>query len=156
MSVIRLSFDIDAPLSQVWELGTNPSRIPEWQFDVIDVLDAPNRIESVGQTYSIVYRRFGRDLPSAVEVTKFNPKHLVETSGNTPLGGYFKSETVMTPEKNRTHIYWTMEYKLPGWFIGSLMDLLLFRHAFKKTVQKYNLNYKAIAEGKSPPIKRAS
>ena len=49
--------------------------------------------------------------------------------------------------KNRTHIDWVMDYRLPGWFVGVLMDKLLFQMAFKRTVQRYNTNFKVLAEG---------
>jgi len=45
-----------------------------------------------------------------------------------------------------THVDWVMDYKLPGWVLGVLMDRLLFEWAFGKTVQKYNENFKSLAE----------
>lgn len=39
-----------------------------------------------------------------------------------------------------------MTYSLPGWFIGILLDKLLFQRAFKKTVEKYIINYKNVIE----------
>ena len=154
-SEIRLSFDIDAPLSTVWELGIHPARIPEWQFDVVSVGSAPDRIQSAGQSYHLVYHRFGRDLSSPVRVSRFEPLRLVETFGKTPLGGFFKSQTVMTAVGSGTHVDWKMVYRLPGWFVGTLMDMLVFRRAFARTVEKYNLNFKAIAEGKAPVVRVA-
>lgn len=45
-----------------------------------------------------------------------------------------------------THIKWDMIYRLPGWFVGVLLDKLLFERAFKMTVEKYNYNFKNIVE----------
>jgi len=45
-----------------------------------------------------------------------------------------------------THVDWVMDYRLPGWIIGVLMDRLLFQWAFRKTVQQYNKNFKRLAE----------
>jgi uncharacterized membrane protein len=39
-----------------------------------------------------------------------------------------------------------MEYELPGWFIGKIMDAVLFHRAFERTVRKYNANFKTLAE----------
>jgi uncharacterized membrane protein len=44
------------------------------------------------------------------------------------------------------HVDWVMDYKLPGWIFGVLMDRLLFEWAFIKTVQKYNKRFRMLAE----------
>ena len=151
MSTIRLSFDVDKPLSEVWKLGLDSERIPEWQFDVSAVKDATGSLAGPGYTYTLVYRMWGRDFDSPVQITRFEPPHTIETSGITPLGGFFRSTTHMQTIESRTHVEWHMEYQLPLGVIGKLLDFLIFRKAFKNTVKKYCENFKAVAEGRQPP-----
>jgi len=151
MQTIKLSFDVDKPLSEVWEFGLDSSRIPDWQFDISDVKNVSGPIQGVGYAYTLVYRMGGRDFDSPVRITRFEPPHTIETSGRTPIGGLFKSMTQMQAVESGTHIDWQMEYQLPLGFIGKILDFLQFRKAFKSTVRKYNDNFKALAEGRHLP-----
>lgn len=151
MSTIKLGFDIDKPVSEVWQFGLDSTRIPEWQFDISDVKDVKGSISGVGHAYTLVYRMWGRDFDSPVQVTRFEPPHAIETSGKTPIGGLFRSTTHMQAVGTRTHVEWQMDYQLPLGTIGKILDLLIFRKAFENTVRKYNENFKAVLEGNSPP-----
>ena len=148
MGFIKLDFTVDAPVEHVWSFGLQAEKIPEWQFDVIAVKGISGSIDRKGAKYILVYKKAGILLDSPVEVSRFEPENLtIETTGKTPLGGYFKSRTTMLRiSENTTHVDWVMDYKLPGWVFGVLMDRLLFVWAFRKTVQKYNKNFKMLAE----------
>ncbi len=151
MTMIKLEFDVDRPLSEVWQFGLDSSRIPEWQFDISAVKDISGPIAGVGHAYTLVYRMWGRDFDSPVQITRFEPPHTMQTSGKTPIGGFFRSTTHMEPVGSGTHVDWQMDYQLPLGIIGTLLDYLVFRKAFKNTVKKYNDNFKAVAEG-NPPV----
>lgn len=148
MGFIKLDFSVDAPVEHVWSFGLQADKIPEWQFDVVAVKGITGPIAGKGTKYTLVYKKAGFLLDSPVEVTRFEPENMtVETTGKTPLGGYFKSCTSMKRINEQiTHVDWVMDYRLPGWVVGVLMDKLLFEWAFRKTVQKYNSNFKVLAE----------
>ena len=152
MGFIRLNFLVNAPIEEVWIFGLQAEKITLWQYDVVRVKGITGVIDRAGIKYTLVYKKAGRLLDSPVEVTRFEPKNnIIETTGITPLGGYFKSKTVMEKTNDTmTHIKWEMNYRLPGWFIGVLLDKLLFERAFKMTVQKYNQNFKNIIEKEFP------
>lgn len=145
---IELDFDVAAPVEHVWSFGLQVERIPEWQFDVVAVKGIDGSIDRKGTTYTLVYKKAGILLNSPVEVSRFEPENLtIETTGRTPLGGYFRSCTAMRRiGQQMTHVDWVMDYRLPGWVIGVLMDRLLFQWAFRRTVQQYNKNFKRLAE----------
>jgi ligand-binding SRPBCC domain-containing protein len=148
MGWIKLDFSVAAPVEYVWNFGLQAEKIPEWQFDVVAVKGISGSINCRGTKYTLVYKKAGFLLDSPVEVSRFEPENLtVETTGKTPLGGYFKSRTTMRPvDDQTTHVDWVMDYRLPGWILGVLLDRLLFEWAFRKTVQKYNQNFKLLAE----------
>ncbi len=151
MSIIKLNFEVDKPLSEVWQFGLDSSRIPEWQYDISAVKDTTGSIQGIGYAYTLVYRMWGREFDSPVRITRFEPQHTMETSGMTPIGGSFRSTTHMTPTEAGTHIEWQMQYELPLGVIGKILDFLVFHKAFENTITKYNENYKAVAEGRRPP-----
>ncbi len=151
MSTIHLSFDVQKPLEEVWEFGLQTERIPEWQFDIAGVDEVQGSIHSPGYAYTLIYRIAGRDLRSPVQVTRFEPPTLIETSGRTPIGGVFCSTSRMQAAAQGTRVDWQMEYQLPLGIIGRFLDWLIFRRAFRETVRKYNENFKAIAEGRPAP-----
>lgn len=148
MGFIKLDFTVAAPVEHVWSFGLQAEKIPEWQFDVVAVKGISGSIDRKGTKYNLVYKKAGILLNSPVEVSRFEPENLtIETVGYTPLGGYFKSCTTMRRiNEQMTHVDWVMDYKLPGWILGVVMDRLLFEWAFRKTVQKYNKNFKSLAE----------
>lgn len=148
MGFIKLDFLVAAPVEHVWKFGLQAEKIPQWQFDVIAVKGIRGPIDHKGAKYILVYKKAGILLDSPVEVSRFEPENLtVETTGQTPLGGYFKSCTTMRAiNEQATRVDWVMDYKLPGWIFGVLMDRLLFEWAFRKTVQKYNRKFKMLAE----------
>jgi uncharacterized membrane protein len=145
---IKLDFTVAAPVEYVWSFGLQVERIPEWQFDVVAVKGVDGSLDREGTTYTLVYKKAGVLLNSPVEVSRYEPENLtIETTGQTPLGGYFRSCTTMRRiGQQMTHVDWVMDYRLPGWIIGVLMDRLLFQWAFRRTVQQYNKNFKRLAE----------
>jgi len=148
MGFIKLDFLVAAPVKHVWSFGLQADKIPEWQFDVMAVNGISGPIDHKGTKYTLVYKKAGMLLTSPVEVSRFEPENMtIETTGRTPLGGYFKSCTTMRAvNEQTTHVDWVMDYKLPGWIFGVLMDRLLFEWAFRRTVQKYNKKFKMLAE----------
>lgn len=148
MSKIELEFHVRAPVEAVWEFGLQAEKIPRWQYDVVEVKGIAGPIDRAGKTYTLVYKKAGRLLESPVEVSRFEPENrIIETTGLTPLGGYFRSKTAMEAAgAGATHVKWEMDYRLPGWFMGVLLDKLLFKRAFKRTVEKYNENFKDAIE----------
>lgn len=76
----------------------------------------------------------------------------MQQTANTPLGGRMTSTTHLQPSADGgTDVSWQMEYRLPGGFLGSILDKLLFRAAFERTVKQYNENFRARAEGAKLP-----
>ncbi len=151
MSTIILEFDVDKPLSEVWQFGLDSKRIPEWQFDISEVKEVTGPITGAGYAYTLVYQMWGKHFDSPVRVTRFEPPNMIETSGKTPIGGFFRSTTQMQAVEPGTHVTWQMEYQLPLGVIGKLLDFLVFRKAFENTVKKYIDNYKAVLKGQPPP-----
>ncbi len=148
MGYILLHFNVNAAIYDVWQFGLQANKIPLWQYDVVKVKGITGTIDHSGTKYTLIYKKAGRFLESPVEVTRFEPEnYTIETTGITPIKGFFRSTTVMEKLSDTiTHVKWEMNYRLPGWFLGVLLDKLLFQRAFKKTVEKYIFNFKNVIE----------
>lgn len=153
MGTIHLSFHINAPIERVATLYQQIERIPEWQYDILEVKDVDGPLR-VGASYTMVYWRMGRRLEQRMVVTQYDPPRVMQQTANTPLGGRMTSTThLQSSSDGGTDVRWQMEYYLPGGFLGVVLDRLLFRAAFERTVKQYNENFKALAEGTEPPYK---
>jgi len=143
MGCILLHFTVNAAIYDVWQFGLQADKIPLWQYDVVRVKGITGAIDHSGTKYTLVYKKAGRFLESPVEVTRFEPeKYTIETTGVTPVKGFFRSTTVMEKLSDTiTHVKWEMNYRLPRWFLGVLLDKVLFQWAFKKTIEMYVKNF---------------
>lgn len=153
MGIIHLNFHINAPVERVATLYQQIERIPEWQYDILEVRDIDGPLNRVGASYTLVYWRMGRRLEQRMVVTQYDPPRVMQQTANTPLGGVMTSTTHLRPSNSGTDVSWQMEYRLPGGFLGNILDKLLFRVAFERTVKRYNENFKALAEGTELPYK---
>ena len=151
MGRIRLDFHVNVPVEQVATLFQQVERVPEWQYDILEVKDVSGPLDHVGASYTLVYWRMGRRLAQRMVITKFEPLKMMEQTANTPLGGRMTSATRLESVPGGTDIHWQMDYRLPGGLIGDIADRLLFRAAFERTVKEYMENLKALVEGKTPP-----
>lgn len=151
MGTISLNFHVDVPLERVAMLYQQLERIPEWQYDILEVKDVSGPLDHVGASYTLVYWRMGRRLEQRMLVTHNDPPRVMQQTANTPLGGRMTSTTHLEASEGGTDIHWQMEYRLPGGLVGVILDKVLFRVAFERTVKQYNENFKALAEGAVPP-----
>ena len=151
MGHIRLTFHVNAPLERVAALYRDVERVPDWQYDILEVKDVSGPLDRVDASYTLVYWRLGRRLPQRMEITRYEPLALMQQTANTPLGGRMTSTTRLEPAAGGTDVHWEMDYRLPGGPLGELLDRLLFRRAFARTVREYNENFAALAEGRTPP-----
>ncbi len=155
MGNIKLTIHVDASIEKVASLLSNIERIPDWQYDILEVKDVDGPLYA-GAGYTLVYWRMGQRLEQRMKVTIYNPPEVVEQTANTPLGGQMRSSTRLEAFKGGTDIHWQMDYSLPGGIMGDVIDFLFFRAVFKRTVMQYLANLKALAEGKvlpHPPIR---
>ena len=60
---------VERPISEVWEVWTDVRILPRLSSSTVDVLDAPDRLTEVGQTFRQVVRAVGRCFESTWTVT---------------------------------------------------------------------------------------
>ena len=149
MGHIRESIHIDAPIDQVWELGADCKRYPEWQTGTVEVKDCTGPIDHVGATYTVVYKSMGRKLEATFEVTRAEKPRLVEQKGTVPGGGHATATQTLEMADGGTDLTFTMDYELPGGFVGGMADKLFMERALERDIRHSNDNFKALCEAEA-------
>ncbi len=149
MGHIRESIHIDAPIEQVWELGAKCERYTEWQTGVVEIRDCSGPIDHVGAKYSLVYKSMGRRLEGTFEVTRAEKPRLIEQKGTIPGGGRGTSVQTAEPAGGGTDVTFTMDYELPGGFVGGMADKLFMERALERDIRHSNENFKALCEAEA-------
>jgi uncharacterized protein YndB with AHSA1/START domain len=85
------------------------TRHSEWALDEIDVTSLTPGLIQLGSKYAVVGRQGGKDWPSQVEVTGYEPSHrfaFTATGGpiGTPEGDPHRHEFLFTPKNGGTQL----------------------------------------------------
>ena len=75
------SVEIAKPVHEVWELLTDPERVPEWQSSAVASRQVSDGPLGVGARLEDERRFLGRRARSEVEVTEFEPERLFTLHG---------------------------------------------------------------------------
>src|SRR5689334_24476738 len=70
MRTIEQSLVVDRPIDQVWDLWTDVTILPDLSRSTAEVLDAPERLTEVGQTFRQVVKAAGREVETTWAVTE--------------------------------------------------------------------------------------
>jgi len=109
MGTVEYSIWIDASPGLVWDVYTDPARIPEWQTGDPHVLDLSGRGDEVGTTYTV------RRGPGAAHTTvtgAVRPK-TYSSRTNAYLGLSFDLTANLVPEEGGTKIDLILQAKWP-------------------------------------------
>jgi uncharacterized membrane protein len=149
MGQVRLSEHINAPIDQVWELNASCERLPEWNVNIDEVKDCPDRLDHVGARVTTMARIMGRKIEGFQETTKADrPKtYALMLSG---AGGARATVEITTTEAGGgTDMTVDVDYDLPmGLFAGIAERLLGGR--VERDLRHSLENFKELAEARVP------
>jgi uncharacterized protein YndB with AHSA1/START domain len=148
MPKIRSEIEIDAPPARVWEILSDPERLPEYSATIIEVSDATGRLDQVGSTYRGVAKVYGRRIEGTWEVTEVVPMRRIVQRGSAPGGGAATVIGTLEPtDRGTTRGAVEIDYQLPAGFLGELANKLFIERSVERDVRHTNENLKALAEG---------
>ena len=125
MPKIEHSLEVACPIDVVWDLWSDVRRLPELSKSTVTVLDAPERLTAVGQTFCQVVVAAGRRVETVWQVADIEPGHHLTIEG-TPVRGTHVSltESVRETAPGRTCCTLTIDYKLPFGPLGKIAGKL--------------------------------
>jgi uncharacterized membrane protein len=149
MRQVRMSEHIDAPIDHVWEISASCERLPEWNVNIIEVKDCPDRLDRVGARVTPVFRLFGRKIEGSQETTKADKPHhyALKASG---VGGIKATVNVtLTEARGGTDVTEEVELDVPmGLFAGVAEKLL--GGSIERDIRHGMENFKALCESTIP------
>ena len=149
MGHLRLSEHINAPIDQVWEIIASCERLPEWNVNVVEVRDCPDRLDRVGTRVTTVVRVLGRKIEGTQETTKADKPHAYALKLSGAGGAKATLDQTFTEADGGTDATVEVEYELPMGLFAGVAEKLLggsierdFRHGME--------NFKALCEATIP------
>lgn len=116
---------VERPISEVWEVWTDVRILPRLSSSTVDVLDAPDRLTEVGQTFRQVVRAVGRCFESTWTVTSIADDDHLTIEGSVGFGvRYQLTEQVRALGPTSTELTIIVEYRLPFGPLGRLASKL--------------------------------
>jgi len=146
MSHVRHSIHIDAPPEQVWAIGRDPERMPEWNTTVVSVKDAEGPLDTPGARFTVVSKIAGRPLDITWHVEEVEAPRFFVATATTPLGGGARQRVDYEPEGSGTRVTIDMEYEIAAGLLGQVLSKAFAERAIERDVQHSAENLKAVVE----------
>jgi uncharacterized protein YndB with AHSA1/START domain len=147
MGHYQKTFRVEASPQRLWELMSDPDRLPEWNgaFDRIEDVTGP--LDEVGTTYTQVMRVAGIELTGHWEITEVEPTRRRRFQGTPPgCAACTGSETFETVEGGTDYTV-EMDYTLRGGPFGVALDRLFGRSFVERVVERNIEVLRGIVEG---------
>ena len=149
MGHIRLTDHINAPIDQVWELNASCERLPEWNVNIVEVKDCPDRLDRVGARATTVARIFGRKIEGTQETTRADRPHSYALKFSGAGGVKGTVDITLTEARGGTDGTIEVDYDLPmGLFAGVAEKLL--GGSIERDLRHSMENFKALCESTIP------
>ena len=125
MPKIEHSLEAASPLDVVWDVWSDVRRLPELSKSTATVLDAPERLTAVGQTFRQIVVAAGKKVETEWTVSDVVAQDHLTIEG-TPVRGTHVAltESVRETAPDRTCCTLTIEYRLPFGPLGRLAGKL--------------------------------
>ncbi len=119
------SVDVDRPVAEVWDVWTDVRILPRLSSSTTEVLDAPERLTQVGQTFRQVVRAVGRCFDVTWTVTSIEELDHLTIGGSVGFGVRHELTERVTPlSPTRTRLTIEVDYELPFGPLGRIASKL--------------------------------
>ena len=155
MPTFSRSVAVDRPIADVWDIWTDVRILPQLSSSTTEVLDAPQRLTEVGQTFRQVVRAVGRCFDVTWTVTSVEDREHLTIEGSVVMGVTPQlTERVTSLSPTRTRLTNDVDYTLPFGPLGRLASKLgveqLARHETAEILDRL----KDVIESSPAPARR--
>ena len=142
MAKVEASFIVNRPVEDVWKFVADPSNIPKWNPQILEVKQTSEGPLGVGTTLLARSTR----MPLDIRIIKYEPNHKFAFEGTSgPIKGTTNSFSLESIE-GKTRLTRTVDIRLSGLY--KLVGPIATRRA-KKEVGASAANLKSLLEPKS-------
>jgi uncharacterized membrane protein len=151
MTVVRKVAHFDVPLEQVFDLGIDFKRYPEWN---VNYHEAPEILGAgpigIGTKIRTTMYVLGRKSEGTAEVLEFDPPKLLKTKGTSIDGGTMTLTYRLTPVGTGCDLEVVAEYEPTVGILGQIADRLFIERTVERDIEHSLANFKALVETKVP------
>lgn len=140
MEHVEKTIEIKAPVEKVWELISNPERIPEWAKGYVEK-EVITGLADVGVTTREIGVAFGKPYEKDFVVTELVEKEKI--SFKSISGWPWKGSWIMKPTKEGTMFTYVVDFELP--FKAEKLKAS-FKQKYEELIGKWVQNIKKITE----------
>lgn len=125
MATIEHTDEVECPIDLVWDVWSDVRRLPELSKSTTEVLDAPERLTEVGQTFCQVARAAGASAAVEWTVVAIEARDHLVIEGSPGYGVRISiTEAVEALTPDRTRVTLTTAYHLPFGPLGRVVSKL--------------------------------
>ena len=140
MEHIEKTIEIKAPVERVWELMSNPERIPEWAKGYVEKV-VINGFTDAGVATREIGVAFGKPYEKTFEVTEIVEKERI--SFKSTSGWPWKGSWIMKPTEEGTLFTYVVDFEIP-FRVEKLRAS--FKQKYEELIEKWVRNIKKIVE----------
>jgi len=144
MATIHKSIDIDAPVERVFEILTDPRRLPEYAQGLISVEDIRQTEQHVGDSFRAIYSVLGLRFPMTFTATEYEHPSTLTRCFEGGMKGTWTWR--LEPQGKGTHVTTAMEYEMAGGILGKAMNAVLVERMNEKNAKGMLENLKLVSE----------
>lgn len=149
MGHVQLNEHINAPIDHVWEINASCERLPQWNPNVIEVKDCPDRLDRVGVKVTTVARIFGRNIEGSQETTRADKPHAYAVKLSGGGGARGTVDVTFSEASGGTDATLEVEYDLPMGLFAGVAERLL-GGSIERDLRHGMENFKALCESTIP------
>ena len=145
---VHVKEHVDAPIEQVFDLGIDYKRYPEWNVSYTEIKEIVGPNDQVGTKIHSVMRLLGRPIDGWGEIVEIERPHLLKVKGTGTQGGSVTYTNRLTKAGTGADIEVDIEYELPAGFLGQIADKLFIERTVARDLRHSLENLKALLEAK--------
>jgi len=134
-------FRVEASPERAFDVIADPSRFPEWQTALVEMVEVAGRPGGIGSSFTAIYRVLGRPVESHFVVNAATRPRLFQLTGAT-AGGWARWTTTIEPEAVGSTIVIDLDYQLPRAALTGLLVWLAGNRVgrdFRRTYDRLKL-----------------
>ena len=147
MPHIQKSIDINSPAEEVFELLSDPNRLPEYTPGVTGVEDVHQSGRHIGDSFKANYSVMGLHIPMTFTATAYEKPTKLAVRFEGGMKGNWT--WTLEPRGNATHMDMQIDYDMGGGILGKAVNALLLERMNEKNAERFLEDLKMVSEAAS-------